>query len=73
MDVYDTPFLELVYRAASVHRMYNDPSMVSVGSKPFAQPKNKDSYFVIESNVTRPIVCACENAVGGGGRYLWTG
>ncbi|GIL50071.1 hypothetical protein Vafri_6389 [Volvox africanus] len=27
-EVYSTPLLELVYRAASVHRMYNDPSMV---------------------------------------------
>ncbi|GLI63092.1 hypothetical protein VaNZ11_005994 [Volvox africanus] len=27
-EVYSTPMLELVYRAASVHRMYNDPSMV---------------------------------------------
>lgn len=27
-EVYNTPLLELVYRAASVHRMYNDPSMV---------------------------------------------
>ena len=27
--VYNTPLLDLVYRAASVHRMYNDPQMVS--------------------------------------------
>ncbi|GLC61323.1 biotin synthase [Pleodorina starrii] len=27
-EVYNTPLLDLVYRAASVHRMYNDPSMV---------------------------------------------
>ncbi|KAG2430661.1 hypothetical protein HYH02_013659 [Chlamydomonas schloesseri] len=27
-EVYNTPLLELVYRAATVHRMYNDPSMV---------------------------------------------
>lgn len=27
-DVYDTPLLELVYKAATVHRMYNDPHMV---------------------------------------------
>lgn len=26
--VFNTPLLELVYHAASVHRMYNDPSMV---------------------------------------------
>lgn len=28
-DVYNTPLLDLVYTAASVHRMYNDPAMVS--------------------------------------------
>ena len=28
-QVYDTPLLELVFRAATVHRMYNDPRMVS--------------------------------------------
>ena len=27
-DVFATPLLELVYHAATVHRMYNDPSMV---------------------------------------------
>ena len=27
--VYNTPLLDLVYTAASVHRMYNDPQMVS--------------------------------------------
>ncbi|KAI7844847.1 hypothetical protein COHA_001501 [Chlorella ohadii] len=27
-DVYNTPLLELVFQAASVHRMYNDPAMV---------------------------------------------
>jgi biotin synthase len=27
-EVYNTPLLELVYKAASVHRMYNDPQMV---------------------------------------------
>ncbi len=27
-DVYNTPLLDLVFRAASVHRMYNDPQMV---------------------------------------------
>jgi len=27
-DVYSTPLMELVYQAASVHRMYNDPTMV---------------------------------------------
>ncbi|GFR42199.1 hypothetical protein Agub_g3090, partial [Astrephomene gubernaculifera] len=27
-EVYNAPLLDLVYRAASVHRMYNDPSMV---------------------------------------------
>ncbi len=26
--VYNTPLLDLVYKAASVHRMYNDPQMV---------------------------------------------
>lgn len=28
-DVYSTPLMELVYSAATVHRMYNDPTMVS--------------------------------------------
>lgn len=28
-DVYATPLMDLVYSAASVHRMYNDPTMVS--------------------------------------------
>ena len=28
-QVYDTPLLELVFRAATVHRMHNDPRMVS--------------------------------------------
>ena len=27
--MYDTPLLELVFRAATVHRMHNDPRMVS--------------------------------------------
>ncbi|KAF6263925.1 hypothetical protein COO60DRAFT_1487967 [Scenedesmus sp. NREL 46B-D3] len=27
-DVYNQPLLDLVFKAASVHRMYNDPSMV---------------------------------------------
>eukprot|EP00884_Botryococcus_braunii_P003223 jgi/Botrbrau1/12901/Bobra.0299s0017.1 len=27
-EVYETPLLDLVYRAATVHRMYNDPQMV---------------------------------------------
>jgi biotin synthase len=26
--VYNQPLLDLVFKAASVHRMYNDPSMV---------------------------------------------
>ncbi|KAF8066187.1 BIO2 [Scenedesmus sp. PABB004] len=26
--VYDTPLIDLVYKAATVHRMYNDPAMV---------------------------------------------
>lgn len=26
--MYDTPLLELVFRAATVHRMHNDPRMV---------------------------------------------
>lgn len=29
-EVYETPLLDLVYRAATVHRMYNDPQMVLV-------------------------------------------
>lgn len=28
-EVYHTPLLDLVFRAATVHRMYNDPQMVS--------------------------------------------
>jgi hypothetical protein len=28
-EVFETPLLDLVYKAATVHRMYNDPSMVS--------------------------------------------
>lgn len=27
-EVYEMPFLELIHRAAGVHRRYNDPSMV---------------------------------------------
>jgi hypothetical protein len=27
--VFETPLMDLVYKAASVHRMYNDPGMVS--------------------------------------------
>ena len=27
--MYNSPLLELVFRAATVHRMYNDPRMVS--------------------------------------------
>jgi hypothetical protein len=30
-DIYNTPLLDLVYKAASVHRMYNDPQMVGGG------------------------------------------
>ena len=29
MEVYQTPFIDLVHKAAVVHRMYNDPQMVS--------------------------------------------
>jgi hypothetical protein len=29
-EVFETPLLDLVYKAATVHRMYNDPSMVSI-------------------------------------------
>lgn len=28
-SIYDTPLLELVFRAATVHRMHNDPRMVT--------------------------------------------
>ena len=27
-EVYQTPFIDLVHKAAVVHRMYNDPQMV---------------------------------------------
>lgn len=27
-EVYNTPLMDLVYQAATVHRMYNDPAMV---------------------------------------------
>jgi biotin synthase len=27
-QVYNTPLLDLIFRAATVHRMYNDPRMV---------------------------------------------
>jgi hypothetical protein len=27
-EIYETPFLELIHRAAGVHREHNDPSMV---------------------------------------------
>ena len=29
--MYNTPLLDLVYSAATVHRMHNDPSMVGGG------------------------------------------
>lgn len=29
-EIYDTPLLELVFRAASVHRQYHDPSKVQL-------------------------------------------
>lgn len=29
-EVYNTPLLDLVFSAATVHRMYNDPAMVSL-------------------------------------------
>ena len=35
-DVFNSPLLELVYKAASVHRMYNDPNMV--GYRPHLLP-----------------------------------
>jgi hypothetical protein len=28
LEVYQTSFIDLVHKAAVVHRMYNDPSMV---------------------------------------------
>jgi hypothetical protein len=31
--VYNTPLLDLVFKAASVHRMYNDPQMVRGGGR----------------------------------------
>lgn len=31
MEVYNTPLLDLVFHAAKVHRMYNDPQMVGFG------------------------------------------
>ena len=33
-QVYETPLLELVFRAATVHRMHNDPRMVSLAAFP---------------------------------------
>lgn len=32
IEIYNTPLLELVYRAASVHRQYHDPSEVQVST-----------------------------------------
>lgn len=32
MEVYNTPLMDLVYKAATVHRMYNDPAMVRLFS-----------------------------------------
>jgi hypothetical protein len=32
-DIYNTPLLDLVFKAASVHRMYNDPQMVGTGGR----------------------------------------
>jgi biotin synthase len=29
-EIYETPLLELVYRAASVHRMHHDPSKIQL-------------------------------------------
>lgn len=31
--MYNTPLMDLVYSAATVHRMYNDPTMVSSCSR----------------------------------------
>jgi biotin synthase len=38
-EVYNTPLMELVYHAATVHRMYNDPAMVRL---PFADADAAD-------------------------------
>lgn len=41
-QVYDTPLLDLVFKAATVHRMYNDPQMVSPShSFPIERVPNK--------------------------------
>ena len=36
-QVYDTPLLDLVFKAATVHRMYNDPQMVSPSYLPLSR------------------------------------
>ena len=31
-DIYNTPILDLVYRAASVHRKYHDPNKMHINT-----------------------------------------
>jgi len=46
--VYNSPLLDLVYAAAGVHRMHNDPSMVR--ASPRARRRRAQGYFA-EYNV----------------------
>lgn len=69
-EVYNTPLLDLVYQAASVHRMYNDPSMVGRGAAlrmtlpRRCAPRERD---VIDSTAARvperPVATAARSAV----------
>jgi hypothetical protein len=42
--VYNQPLLDLVFKAASVHRMYNDPSMVRLQQQQLWQQQGKAQH-----------------------------
>lgn len=44
--VYNTPLLDLVYKAASVHRMYNDPQMVRASLWPGCHRQQAYSFHI---------------------------
>ena len=45
LDIYNTPLLELIYKAQQIHREFNDASEVQVSSLPYL------SYYYLTSSL----------------------
>lgn len=64
-QVYNSPLLELVFRAATVHRMYNDPRMVSptlLASRSaflFSCTPNGSTGAICDAWHQRAFICLC--------------